>query len=115
MTLGPALMLTAWLDRFEFGRRNPLLVFGRVPLFYFLLHLFVIHALAALLDLVLTGRTFLFTHPPPSIGGQPFVPYGYELWVCYAAWGVTVALMYPACRWYGELKRRRTDWWLSYL
>jgi uncharacterized membrane protein len=59
MTLGPALMLTTWLDRFEFGRRNPLQVFGRVPLFYFLLHLFVIHTLAALLNLVLTGRTDL--------------------------------------------------------
>jgi hypothetical protein len=115
MTLGPALLLTAWLDRFNFGPRNPLMVFGRVPLFYFLVHLALIHLGAGLLDQALTGRTFLWTHPPPGMGLTKFAPYGYPLWVCYAVWGAIVALLYPACRWYGELKRRRSDWWLSYL
>jgi hypothetical protein len=49
------------------------------------------------------------------MGLTKFAPYGYPLWVCYAVWGAIVALLYPACRWYGELKRRRSDWWLSYL
>ena len=66
-------------------------------------------------DSTLTGRTFLWTHPPPGMGLTKFAPYGYPLWVCYAVWGAIVALLYPACRWYGELKRRRSDWWLSYL
>src|SRR6266849_1448863 len=45
MTLGPALLLVAWLDQFVFTKTNPLIVFGRVPLFYFLVHLFVAHGL----------------------------------------------------------------------
>src|SRR5262249_61866262 len=45
MTLGPALLLLEWFDRLKFGRTNPLIVFGRVPLFYFLVHFFLLHLL----------------------------------------------------------------------
>jgi len=74
----------------------------------------VIHVLAALLDQALTGRTFLWSHATPAMGAK-YAPYGYELWVTYAAWATTVVLLYPACRWYAGLKRRRSDWWLAYL
>jgi hypothetical protein len=41
--------------------------------------------------------------------------FGEDLWVVYLVWGVIVLALYPACRWFGDLKARRREWWLSYL
>jgi uncharacterized membrane protein len=118
MTLGPALLLMAWLDGRRLSAANPLMVFGRVPLFYFLLHLFVIHALTIPLALVRYGKAGFLLHPLPSMGGDAtlYPPgYGYDLWVVYVIWFVVVGLMYPLCRWFARVKESRRHWWLSYL
>ena len=92
MTLGPAILLLPWLERLTFSAANPLIVFGRVPLFYFLVHLFIIHGLAVL------------SHQN-----------GYGLRGVYVVWIAVVATLYPLCLWFKRLKERRSDWWLSYL
>jgi uncharacterized membrane protein len=111
MTMGPALLCLAWLDRGTPGWLRPALVFGRVPLFFYLLHLPLIHGLSVAAHLITKGRAeWLYgSHPPPPPeAGFPL------LWV-YVAWiGVTL-LLYPACRWFAELKRRSKAKWLSYL
>jgi uncharacterized membrane protein len=118
MTLGPALLLLDWLDGMRFSRTNPLIVFGRVPLFYFILHMALAHALTIPAGLVKYGRIgFLFT-PVPSIGGSAKLypeNYGYPLWLVYVMWILVVVLMYPLCLWFSRVKERRNDWWLSYL
>ena len=120
MTLGPALLALAWFDRPGLTPSNPLVVFGRVPLFYFVLHFYAVHAAAVILALLRYGRgalAFVF-HPLPSMGGpRELYPaqFGYDLWVVYIVWVLLVLAMYPACRWFGEIKARRHDWWLSYL
>jgi uncharacterized membrane protein len=118
MTLGPALLLLAWLDRVKFSAANPLIVFGRVPLFYFVVHLFVIHGLTIPMAYLRYGKVDFMLNPLPSMGGpmKLFPPgFGYDLWVVYAIWIGVVALLYPLCVWFARLKERRTDWWLSYL
>lgn len=118
MTLGPAILLLGWLDRFALKPANPLMVFGRVPLFYFILHLFAIHILTIPLALLRYGHAGFLLHPLPSMGGDAklFPPnYGYDLWVVYMLWFTVVAMMYPVCLWFARLKERRRDWWLSYL
>jgi uncharacterized membrane protein len=118
MTLGPALLLMAWLDQFVFTKINPSIVFGRVPLFYFLVHFFLIHLLAFPFAFIRYGHAAFLLDPAPSMGGPAnlYPPgYGYPLWVVYAVWFAVVALMYPICLWYARLKERRRDWWLSYL
>lgn len=118
MTLGPALLLMAWLDRLVFTKTNPFIVFGRVPLFYFLVHMFVIHALTFPFALIRYGRVAFLLNPAPSIGGPAnlYPPnYGYPLWIVYAVWVTVVALLYPLCLWFARLKERRSDWWLSYI
>ncbi len=115
MSLGPAILLLAWFERFTFARTNPLMVFGRVPLFYFLLHLFTIHALTIPFALVRYGRAGFLFGPMPSLGGTFPDGYGYGLWVVYAVWIAVVLLMYPLCLWFAGVKQRRRDWWLSYL
>ena len=112
MTLGPGIFLLGLLDGCTPALLKPFLVFGRVPFFYFAAHLLLAHGLGALTNLVLCGRWDLGT-----IGAEPAPPTaGVSLLATYAAWLLVVALMYPACHWFAELKRRRRDLtWLSYL
>jgi uncharacterized membrane protein len=118
MTLGPALMLLGALDGIRPRDRHPLLVFGRVPMFYFVLHLFVIHAVAMAMTAWRYGNApFLFA-PPPTLGTPPGVyppDYGWSLAVTYLVTAAVVALMYPLCLWFARFKATRRSWWLSYL
>jgi uncharacterized membrane protein len=120
MTLGPALLLLLYFDRRSFSRSNPLIVFGRVPLFYFVLHFVAAHLAAFALALLTYGSsafTFML-QPVPSMGGNAnsFLPgFGWELWVAYAIWIAIVLVLYPLCRWFASVKERRRDWWMSYL
>jgi len=120
MTLGPALLVLAWFDRLRFKPGNPLVVFGRVPMFYFILHFYLIHVLAVLGAWLRYGSSaarFVF-NPLPSMGGprELFPPsFGYSLWTVYGVWLLVVVLLYPVCRWFANVKSRRQDWWLSYL
>jgi uncharacterized membrane protein len=118
MTLGPALVAMAWLERVRFSDANPLIVFGRVPLFYFVVHLAVIHVLAILVGFFRYGWHGFLLLPAPSMGGpaQAFpADYGISLLAVYGMWIAVVVMLYPVCRWYAQLKQRRHDWWLSYL
>jgi uncharacterized membrane protein len=118
MTLGPALIVMALLERARFSETNPLIIFGRVPFFYFAVHLAVAHVFAILLGVIHYGAHSFLLLPAPSMGSPAsvFPPnYGYDLWVVYAVWIAVVAMLYPVCRWYAGLKQRRHDWWLSYL
>jgi uncharacterized membrane protein len=118
MTLGPAILLLGWLDRIEFSAVNPLIVFGRVPLFYFVVHLFLIHGLNFPAALIRYGHAGFLLNPLPSMGGDMNLypaDYGYGLGTVYALWAAVVLFMYPLCLWFARLKSRRTDWWLSYL
>jgi uncharacterized membrane protein len=118
MTLGPAMIIWAYFARVQFSRYNPLIVFGRVPLFYFVVHLFVIHALTFLFALVRYGTAGFLKNPLPSLGGSADLypaGFGYDLVAVYAVWFLVVALMYLPCLYFAKLKDRRRDWWLSYL
>jgi uncharacterized membrane protein len=120
MTLGPGLLLLGVFERFSFARSNPLIVFGRVPLFYFVLHFYAAHAVAVMLALITYGSAawgFMF-QPVPSMGGpaKAFPPdFGYDLWVTYVAWISIVAALYPLCSWFARYKERHQSPWLSYL
>ena len=119
MTLGPSLIALAWFDR-EWGRLSrPIIAFGRVPLFYYLLHLPLIHVVAIVLTYFRYGHPAgLFVMPPfwGEEGAAKFYPadYGYGIVGVYLVWLLVVALLYPACHWFAKLKQRRRDAWLSY-
>ena len=112
MTLGPALLLLALFDKIGFAPTNPLLIFGRVPLFYFLAHLYVIHLLTVALALLRYGEPGWLVNPIAGVHPQG---YGYDLWVVYLIWIGVVSMLYPMCLWFARLKQRRHDGWLSYL
>jgi uncharacterized membrane protein len=118
MTLGPAFLLLAWFDRLTLAKNNPLLVFGRVALFYFVVHFLLAHLLTIPLALLRYGHAAFLLSPLPSMGGPAnlYPPgFGYSLGGVYLIWIAVVALMYPVCLWFARLKARRRDWWLSYV
>ena len=118
MTLGPMITLLGLLDRARPGDRHPLLVFGRVPLLYFVLHIPLAHAVAKLMSAARYGNTPFLWMPPPTLGSprQMFpADYGWDLWVTYLVTAMVVASLYPLCLWFSRLKARRRDGWLSYV
>jgi uncharacterized membrane protein len=120
MTLGPALLILAGADRLNDERDKGILshifiTFGRVPLFYFILQMFVAHGFGFLLS-VLTGKSvgYLFLNFPASSTDAP-PGAGFNLWVVYATWLTGLLLLYPLCLWYGKIKLRRRGFPFSYL
>jgi uncharacterized membrane protein len=116
MTLGPSLMLLGLLERVKAtsGLSRILVVFGRVPLFYYLLHIYLIHVIAIVVALAfhqpIWHGTVLADHAQRPLG------YGHGLPFIYAMWILAGAILYVPCRWFMELRSRHRDWtWLSYL
>ena len=118
MTLGPVIAFLGLVDRLRPSDRNPLMVFGRTPLLYFVLHIPLIHAVAIGLTWLRYGHAPFLFMPPPTLGTprQMFpADYGWDLWAAYAVTAVVVTALYPVCRWFARLRARRREWWLSYL
>jgi len=111
MTLGPAIAALPALERLTGPAVRVLTVYGRVPLFYYVLHIYLIHALAI-------GAAYL-AHP--DVGALFTVAfafpkdYGFGLPLVYVVWLVVVSSLYLPCRWFAGVKQRRHDPWLSYL
>ncbi len=112
MTIGPALLLLPWLEQTKASFTKYVVIFGRVPMFYYLLHFFLIH-FACMIIFFLNGHT-ISEAPTGMIWFRP-VEFGYPLWVVYLIWITLVVLLYPLCKWYSKYKATHTDWWLSYL
>ena len=117
MTLGPAALILRALDDEVPRVLRAALVFGRVPLFYFVLHLPLIHLLAVTVCYWQNGAIH-WMFESPDLGSYPFTAppgWGLSLPMIYLLWALVVALLYPICRWFASIKQRRTDAWLSYL
>lgn len=117
MTLGPAITLLGLIDRVRPGVNNALLVFGRTPQFFFIVHMAVIHLFAIAMGYFTYGAQDFLWKPSPVIGGAPTYPenYGWSLGTAYLVWLVVIVTMYPLCRWLATQKASRRAWWLSYL
>jgi uncharacterized membrane protein len=116
ITIGPSFFVLYFLEGVQSKITNVLLVFGRVPFFYYLLHILFIH-LAALLTLVVIGDDWtLMILNHASFTTNKMADYGYSLWVVYAVWIGIVTLLYPFCKKYMNYKlQHKEKWWLSYL
>ncbi len=118
MTIGPALVALALFERIRHSLGRFFIVLGRVPLFYYLLHLVVIHTLAVAFAYARYGQAgWMFRNPPVPVSAailQFPEGYGYGLVVVYAIWIGVVLGLYPVCRWFANVKTRRREAWLSY-
>ncbi|HET6522020.1 MAG TPA: hypothetical protein VFG47_19690, partial [Geminicoccaceae bacterium] len=113
MTLGPALVALAAFESARGAVARFLVLFGRVPLFYYVAHILLLHAMAVAFSAAVHGDVaWLFGGLP--IDARP-AGYGLGLPGVYLVWMIAVAMLYPPCRWFADVKRRRGDGWLSYL
>ena len=115
ITLGVSLLCMLALQRLRGLLAQVLLAYGRTPLFTYVLHIYVVHA-SSLVVAVLAGYPAAYH---ANFLADPFrlvkAGWGYNLFVVYVAWLLILAALYPAARWFADVKRRRRDWWLSYL
>jgi uncharacterized membrane protein len=93
LTLGGGFLLLAAFESVRGRLMSILRTFGRVPLFFYVLHI----ALAHFAALIIGATT------------------GFALPIVYLAWLLALLALYPTCRWFARIKSRRSDWWLSYL
>ncbi|MEL7496732.1 MAG: heparan-alpha-glucosaminide N-acetyltransferase domain-containing protein [Planctomycetota bacterium] len=119
MTMGPALLILAWFDGSNENRSwmKWLLVFGRVPLFFYILHFYLLH-LGSILTYRITKGVWLSVQQTGNSTPLDQFPeaFGFEgLWPIYAAWIAVLLVLYFPCKWYGEFKRRSPNPIWSYL
>ena len=116
MTLGPIITLIPLVEGLSGAIARRVSLFGRVPFFYYMLHIPLIHALALVVSKIRLGfvSPWLFTNHPM---GNPEPPDGYvwSLPLLYLVLGIAIVLLYFACRWFAAVKAERNDWWLKYL
>jgi uncharacterized membrane protein len=103
MTLGPALTLLGAFEHARGALARVLAVFGQVPFFFYVVHIYLLHALAVAAGFAMTGT--LASNPEIGLG----------LAGIYLVWLVAVVMLYPLCRWFAGLKERGSGWWWSYL
>ena len=115
MTLGPALIFLAVTENNRSWLAERIKVIGRVPMFYYLVHLYLIHIIALF-------ATYFCGHTPGDmvltawIDFEPKLKgYGFSLGVTYLVWAVVIVILYFICKWYDKYKRTHHQWWLSYL
>lgn len=116
ITMGPTFIFLAVAEKINTPISSKLITIGRVPMFFYIMHLYVIH-LAASITAVLTGFSWndmvidVWVTMQPNLQG-----YGFNLWVVYLIWVLVVLFLYPFCKWYDNYKSNNRDkWWLSYL
>jgi uncharacterized membrane protein len=117
VTEGSAFLFLALTENISNGFTRFISVYGRVPLFYYILHIYLIH-LVAILAAVLSGYKWTdMTGFTTWISGMPSLQgYGFSLGVVYLVWISIILLLYPLCKWYDRYKSAHRDkWWLSYL
>jgi uncharacterized membrane protein len=111
MTLGPTFIALALFENAR-GRVSQMIsVYGRVPMFYYTLHLFLIHTIAMMLALYQGGDSSFLNLDTAAFPKW----YGVGLPGVYLVWAIVVAILYLPCRWFAGVKSRRSDWWLSYM
>jgi uncharacterized membrane protein len=114
MTLGPAIIALALLESAQNKLSKILITYGRVPFFYYVIHLYVIHFVQVIFffasgygwnQVVDTRTPFLF---------RP-LNFGYDLPIVYAVWIFTIVALYWPCKWFNKYKSTHYQWWLSYV
>lgn len=116
MTIGPALLVLGLLEGRNWFFQKLLLVYGKVPFFYYVLHFYLIHILCVIVFYTNGGehKEAFDSSAPLLMYGRP-VQFGFDLWVVYLVWILVVALLYYPCQWFGRYKKNHRQWWLSYL
>jgi uncharacterized membrane protein len=116
MTIGVSLVILGLIGNVKNKFADAITVFGRVPLFYYVLHFYLLHLISAIAYLA-KGHSF-----QEGMEGTPGMPFkflspgdGYGLGTVYLVWLAIVLFLYPLCKWFANYKLNHRTWWVSYL
>ena len=116
MTMGPALIFLALIEGIEDRLPRPVIVFGRVPFFFYILHLYVIHAVAMLFLVYQGHEASEYIFSAENLRSGRLSNFGLSLGAVYVVWLLILVLLYPLCRWYQNYRENHpSKWWLRYL
>ena len=116
ITLGPAMLFLFAFENTKNKLTDFFLVFGRVPLFYYFMHMLVIHIFAIIGILLFSGNWQDMILSAENFKAGKLATYGYSLLTVYLVWIGVVLLLYPICKKYMQYKaNNKGKWWLSYL
>jgi uncharacterized membrane protein len=116
VTLGPAFLLLAVSENYSGAISQRIKVLGRVPMFYYLLHLYLIHLLAVPAAMLIGYQPGDMIFDTWVTNSSALKGYGFSLGVVYIVWLSVILILYPLCEWYDRYKTAHRDkWWLSYL
>jgi uncharacterized membrane protein len=114
MTLGPALIFLSSTEYAQNRFSTILKTFGRVPFFYYVVHIYFMHLIGVILFFAAGyGRNQIVDQNVPFL----FRPmhFGYDLWAVYALWLFIIVSLYWPCKWFNQYKSTHQQWWLSYV
>ncbi len=114
MTIGPAMLFLAVTENWRSNIAQVIITYGRVPFFYYLVHIYLLHSIAYILFLT-SGHHLSEIIVQNNFGSELPSGFGVHLWQTYLLWIGAVVLLYFPCRWYNNYKSTHTNWWLSYL
>jgi uncharacterized membrane protein len=117
MTLGPALLFLAFTENVSSSLSRVISVYGRVPMFYYILHIFLIHFVTMVAAWLFTNFSWkVWILKEPLWFTETLKGYGFSLVIVYLVWILIVIAVYPLCKWYDRYKQSHKEkWWLSYL
>ena len=116
ITLGVSILFLAWSEKLKGKLVDFFCVFGRVPFFYYILHIYLIHLIALVAaEFYGYGWQSMILHKF-VVRADELKGYGFSLWIVYIIWIVVIVLLYPICKRFDAYKQNHKEkWWLSYL
>lgn len=114
VTLGILFLLLAFAEQFHNTIKKVTLVYGKVPLFYFIVHFYVIHTLTLIMLLMQGFDWSQFEFASGTFGRPKNAESGLPLWGIYSIWIFVVAILYKPSKWFGKYKAENKYWWLKY-
>ena len=114
MTLGPMIALLPFAGRTRDRVTGAIAIIGRVPLFYYLLHILLIHVSALVVNMIRTGATQAQFYATAPYAWMP-EEQRWSLGLLYLVFALDVTVLFVACRWYAGVKARRPGSWMRYL
>ncbi|MBF4492016.1 DUF1624 domain-containing protein [Flavobacterium sp. MR2016-29] len=115
ITLGIMLLLLAFADQLNNGIKKATSVYGKAPLFYFIVHFYVVHILTLIMLFMQGFNWSQFEFATGTFGRPKDLVSGVALWAIYLIWIFVVTLLYKPCQWFGNYKAHNKYWWLRYI
>ncbi len=115
VTLGIMFLVLSFADQLKNKFINITSVYGKVPLFYFLIHFFLIHLIMLAVMLLQGFHWSQLDFASGNFGRPKNVESGLPLWTVYLTWLAVAAVLYKPCKWFGKYKAMHKKWWLKYL